>query len=158
MATAATTTPSRNWGALAGFVLAVTAAAVLAGQFMPGEWYRALAKPSWNPPNWLFGPVWTILYVMIAIAGWLAWRAGAKTALGLWTAQLGLNALWSYLFFGQKLIGTALIDVTLLLVSIIAFIITAWPHTRAAALLFVPYAAWVSFATALNAAIYWLNR
>lgn len=158
MAIAATTRSTREWAVLAGFVVAVAAAAVFGSQFMPGEWYRALAKPSWTPPNWVFGPVWSILYVMIAIAGWLAWRAGANTALGFWTAQLVLNALWSYIFFGQKAVGLALVEIAFLLASIVGFIVTAWPHARNAALLFLPYAAWVSFASALNAAIYLMNR
>ena len=122
MATAATTTSNRDWGALAGFVLAVTAAAVLAGQFMPGEWYRALAKPSWNPPNWLFGPVWTVLYVMIAIAGWLAWRNGATAAVIVWGVGLALNAAWSWLFFGQRAIGLAALDIIALAITIVLFI------------------------------------
>lgn len=151
-------TKTRGWATLPLFVLAVAAAAIFGAQFMPGDWYRALAKPAWTPPNWLFAPVWTALYVMIAVAGWLAWRASASSALVFWSAQLALNALWSYLFFGQKLLGAALADILVLLATILGFIVSAWPRSRTAALLFVPYLAWVSFATALNAAIFILNR
>ncbi len=152
------TQTNRGWAALPLFVVAVAAAAVFGAQFMPGEWYRALAKPSWNPPNWVFGPVWTVLYVMIAVAGWLAWREGAYKALGFWGGQLILNALWSWAFFGQKMIGVALIDILLLLIAIVGFIATVWNRSRTAGLLFLPYLAWVSFATALNTAIFLLNR
>lgn len=157
MATATTTT-FREWATLALFVAFVGAAAVFGAQFTPGDWYRALVKPSWTPPNWLFAPVWTALYIMIALAGWLVWRAGARAALGFWTAQLVLNALWSWIFFGQNLLGVALIDITLLLASIVGFIVCAWGRSPSASLLFVPYLAWVSFASALNAAIFGLNR
>lgn len=154
----ATTTTSRDWIMLALFVVAVAAAATFGAQFMPGEWYRNLAKPSWTPPNWLFAPVWTTLYVMIALAGWLAWRADAQASLGFWTAQLILNALWSWIFFGQKLLGMALLDIVCLLASIVGFFVTAWSRSRTASLLFVPYLLWVSFASALNAAVFYLNR
>jgi translocator protein len=143
---------------LAVFLLLVAAAAVFGTQFEPGAWHAALEKPAWNPPNWVFGPVWTLLYVLIAIAGWLAWRARQRLLVALWGVQLLLNALWSWLFFGLHLPFVALADIVLLLATIIAFIVVAWRRRRAAALLFLPYAAWVGFATALNAAIAVLNR
>lgn len=148
-----------NLLALAVFLAATAATAVFGAGFKPGPWYEALAKPPWTPPNWVFAPVWTALYVMIAIAGWLAWqRLGAGRAIGLWVAALVLNAAWSWLFFGQHLIGLALIDILALLVSIAAFIAATWNLARPAALLFIPYFAWVGYATSLNLAIWWLNR
>lgn len=139
--------------------MGLTAAAAISGAaFMPGAWYQTLAKPTWTPPGWLFGPVWTVLYVMIAVAGWRAWMTGARgVLLAIWLGQMALNALWSYLMFGLHRIDLAMLNIALLLLSIVAFIIKAWPVDRAAALLFVPYAAWVSFATALNFAIWRLN-
>jgi tryptophan-rich sensory protein len=141
------------------FIAIVAAAAITGGQFMPGEWYAQLAKPSWTPPSWLFGPVWTVLYVAIAVAGWLVWRADKRAALplALWVAQIVLNASWSWLFFGLHRPGTALVEILVLLALIAAFAIAAWPVSRTASILFVPYALWVSFATALNFAIWRLN-
>jgi benzodiazapine receptor len=124
-------------------------------------WYRTLVKPSFNPPDAIFGPVWTVLYLAIAIAGWRLWRDGAfrrdkrlATSYGL---QLALNLGWSLLFFGARMTGAALIDVVLLLASIVATVLFAWRHDRSAALLLVPYAAWVAFAAVLNIAIWRLN-
>jgi translocator protein len=141
------------------FAVAVAAAAVTGSQFMPGDWYISLNKPAWTPPGWLFPIAWTILYVMIAVAGWLAWKAGGfGSAVAIWTVGLALNALWSYVMFGRHEIGWALVNIAALWLFIALFIWTAWPLDRRAAWLFVPYLAWVSFAAALNAAIYMLNR
>lgn len=124
----------------------------------PGDWYAALAKPSFNPPNWIFAPVWSTLYVLIAVAGWRIWRhARASTAMGLWWLQLVLNFLWSPVFFSAHQIGAALAIIVTLLAAIFGFIVTAWRRDRVAALLFVPYAAWVAFASLLNASILMLN-
>ena len=147
---------------LAGW-LAVTFAAAWAGaRFMPGEWYAALAKPWWNPPNWIFGPVWTVLYVLMAVAAWLVWRqagfAGAGPALGLFLVQLALNALWSYLFFGLHRIDWALADILALWAAILAVLILFWRVQATAGALLLPYLAWVSFATVLNFALWRLNR
>ena len=126
--------------------------------FQPGDWYDALAKPEFNPPNWVFGPVWTLLYVLIGISG-------AKVALsfipggmlGLWWLQWVLNGAWTAAFFGAQMIGVALIVILFLLAVIIAYIVSEWEESKTASLLFVPYAAWVAFATALNATIWWMN-
>jgi len=142
------------------FLVAVAATAFIAGRFRPGAWYQALAKPSWTPPGWLFAPVWFLLYLGIAVAGWLVWRAagsGAPRPLALWASQLVLNAAWSWLFFGLHRPGAALVDIVLLLVLILAFALTAHPFSPGAAWLFVPYGLWVLFATALNTAIVRLN-
>ena len=140
------------------FLLLVAGAAYFGMTYEPGPFYAALQKPTWTPPNNIFAPVWTILYVMIAIAGWIVWRAqGFGPLLWLWLLQLGLNAAWSYLMFGEKQITSALIDISALWLAILAFIVVAWPVRRSAALLFVPYFLWVTFAAALNFEIWRLN-
>lgn len=143
---------------LAMFVVIVGAVAFTAGQYMPGAWYAGLAKPSWTPPNWLFGPVWSVLYLMIAIAGWLVWESeAAHSARWLWVAQIALNGIWSPVMFGWHNIGAALAVILLLWLAIAAFVMATWRPVRSAALLFVPYLAWVSYATALNFALWRLN-
>ncbi|MGY2993993.1 translocator protein [Mesorhizobium sp. URHB0026] len=125
---------------------------------LPGAWYASLAKPSFNPPNWVFAPAWTLLYVLIAVAGWRTWsRDPAGTGMKIWGAQLVLNFLWSPTFFGAKMMGTALVIIMLLLAVIVLFIASVWTRDRLACWLFVPYAAWVAFATLLNASLLWLN-
>ncbi len=136
----------------------VFAAALSGAVFKPGPWYDGLAKPSWNPPDWAFPVVWSILYIMIAVAGVLVWRAeGWGTAMAFWAAQLVLNALWSALFFGARRMDWAFYEVVLLWLSIIGFIVTAWPVSATAALLFVPYLAWVTTAAALNRTVWRMN-
>jgi translocator protein len=136
----------------------VLAAASTGAQFMPGAWYTTLNKPAWTPPGWLFPIAWTVLYFMIAVAGWLAWRAGGPgSAVAIWAAGLVLNALWSYLMFGRHDIGAALADIAALWLAIAAFIWATWSSEPRAAYLFMPYLAWVSFAAALNFAIWRLN-
>ena len=141
------------------FFLVVAAAAGFGAQFSPTAWYEGLAKPSWTPPNAIFGPVWTILYVGIAVAGWLVWRRTERFVLplALWVSQLFLNAWWSLLFFGLHRPDIALADIVALLVFILGFAITARRHSAAASVLFIPYALWVGFATALNFAIVRMN-
>jgi tryptophan-rich sensory protein len=144
--------------ALAAF-LATVAAVAVAGSLVtdtgPGSWYAALVKPSWQPPGWAFGPVWTALYVAIAVAGWLWWREGpdGSTALGWWWTQLALNLAWSFAFFGLQRPIVALATIGLLDLAIAACIAVGWHVRRAGAVLLVPYLAWTAFATALNAAI-----
>jgi tryptophan-rich sensory protein len=124
----------------------------------PGDWYAQLQKPAFNPPDWIFGPVWTALYVLIAIAGWRIWRRNpGGPPMKLWWTQLVLNFLWSPVFFAAHQIASALVIVVLLLVTILAFIVTSWGRDRVAAWIFLPYAGWVAFAAALNAAIFVLN-
>lgn len=124
----------------------------------PGEWYAELQKASFNPPPWVFPPVWGTLYVMIAIAGWRVWwivPPGRPRA--LWVIQMALNFAWSPVFFSARMPALALLVVLVMLAAIVAFIVSAWRVDRVAAWLFVPYAAWVAFATLLNASIVWLN-
>lgn len=152
------THPLRTMAMLVVFIAVMAAVAITGAQFRPGPWYVSLAKPSWTPPNWLFGPVWGMLYFLIAIGGWLAWRDnGFGRPLLFWLAQAVLNACWSWLFFGKQQIGLALADIALLWLAIGGFIWSAWPVSPGAAALFVPYWAWVSFAAALNFAIWRLN-
>ena len=132
-----------------------------------GTWYPTLAKPAFNPPNWIFAPVWSALYLMIAIAGWRVWRRSGgeasgvrrevRLALTVYAVQLALNLSWSFVFFGARLIGPALAVIAALLAAIIANAFLFWRIDRAAGALLVPYAAWVSFATLLNAALWRLN-
>jgi tryptophan-rich sensory protein len=124
----------------------------------PGEWYAGLAKPSVNPPAWLFGPVWTLLYILIAVAGWRIWQRDLSGwPMKLWWAQLVLNFLWTPVFFAAHKLGLALVVILPMLAVILAFIVTAWRLDRVAACLFLPYAAWVAFASLLNGSIWMLN-
>jgi tryptophan-rich sensory protein len=145
--------------ALVLFLVLVAGGGLLIGWFTaPGEWYAHLQKPAFNPPNWIFAPVWTVLYVLIAIAGWRAWQREAPALpMMLWWVQLALNFLWSPTFFAAHRIGLALAIVLLLLAVILAFIAASWRLDRVAALLFAPYAVWVAFASVLNASILMLN-
>ncbi len=145
---------------LLAFFAVVALAAFFGAQFQPGPWFEGLAKPSWNPPNWLFGPVWTLLYIAMAVAGWLVWKRSGERAtpvLGLWFVQLALNAAWSWLFFGLHRPPLALVDIVALLACIVAFAILARRVSPVSSWLFVPYVLWVAFATALNATIWRLN-
>lgn len=135
-------------------VLLVVLTASSGAFFKPGTWYELLDKPGWTPPNLAFPIVWTSLYVLMVIAGWLVWReAEWSLAMALWLLQLAANALWSALFFGLHRMGLALVDVVALWVLVAAFIVVAWPISAWAAVLFVPYLAWLSLAMALNASI-----
>lgn len=147
-------------GSLALFILLVLGGGLLIGFLTaPGAWYAGLAKPSFNPPNWIFAPVWSVLYVLIAIAGWrIRTRRRISWPMRIWWLQLELNFLWSPIFFVLHATGLALVVIVLLFVATAAFMITAWPRDRVAAILFAPYAAWVGFASVLNAAILILNR
>ena len=114
------------------------------------NWYPTLAKPSWNPPNWIFGPVWSVLYFCMAVAAWLVWRQNgvlaARGPLALFGIQLALNTLWSCLFFGLHGPGLAFLEVILLWATIAATTAAFWRRSIAAGLLFVPYLAWVTIA------------
>lgn len=146
---------------LIGFVLACLATASSGAVFKPGAWYDGLAKPWWRPPNWAFPIVWSVLYLMIAISGWLVWRkaglAGAALPLAVYALQLGLNAAWSGFFFGMKRMDLAFADVCALWLSIAAMIGLFGPIDAAAAWLLVPYLAWVSIAAYLNWTMMRLN-
>jgi tryptophan-rich sensory protein len=147
--------------ALAGWLVLCFSAASLGAFFMPGEWYARLKKPSWNPPGWIFGPVWSSLYTMMAVAAWLVWKRGGFAAqrrpLTLFLVQLALNALWTPLFFGLHRPGLAFAEIVMLWLAIAATLAAFRPVSRPAAWLLVPYLAWVSFAAVLNFTLWRLN-
>lgn len=124
-------------------------------------WYATLAKPEWNPPNWIFGPVWTTLYTLMGVAAYLVWRyrnsREGKVALFVYGIQLALNAIWSVLFFGLRNPALAFAEILVLLAFIIATTVLFWRVDRRAGILMLPYVAWVSFASVLNFAIWQLN-
>ena len=142
--------------------LALTFSAALTGVFVDtGGWYASIEKPSWNPPNWIFGPVWTTLYIMMAVAAWLVWQRGGwkqqRRTLTLYLVQWALNALWTPLFFGLQRPGLAFAEILLLLAAILATIAAFWRAKPTAAILLAPYVLWVSFAAFLNFTIWRLN-
>ena len=142
------------------FIALVAVAAVFGAQFPPGEWYAGLAKAPWTPPNWVFSPVWTLLYLAIAGAGWLVWRSSSartQPLLALWSIQLVLNALWSWLFFGAERPGLALILIAALFVAIAVTAALFARLNRAAAAFLLPYLVWVGFASLLNFEVWRLN-
>lgn len=140
------------------FLAAAALVAAFGASFEPGQWYAALRKPVWTPPDWLFGPVWFALYILIAFAGWLVWRAERTgPALIAWIVQLILNAAWPFAMFGAHQIAFALMIIILLWVAIGAFMLMARPVSRTASVLFVPYWAWVTYAALLNFEIWRLN-
>jgi translocator protein len=145
-----------------GWLVLTFGAAALGARFLPDEWYRQLNKPTWNPPNSIFAPVWTVLYLLMAVAAWLVWRRyginGALLPLTLFIVQLLLNAAWTWLFFGLHRIRDALIDIIVLWLVILTTLISFWRLEPLAGILLVPYLAWVSFATVLTMTIWRLNR
>ena len=148
------------FGAL--IALAVTfGTAYIGSRFPVDDWYTALSKPSWNPPNWLFGPVWSILYLLMAISVWLVWKEegfqGAIIPFGVFLLQLILNAAWSWLFFGLHEMGIAFTEILVLWGSILLCIILFWRIIPISGILMVPYLLWVTFAAALNFSLWQLN-
>ena len=141
--------------AVSGIGGAITATSV-------DTWYQALKKPPFNPPDWVFAPVWTTLYILMGIAAWRVWRLRSfevtGQAIAVFAVQLGLNLTWSFLFFGLQRIDLALVEIIVLLCAIITNTILFWRIDRLAGLLFVPYAAWVTYATVLNASLWLLNE
>jgi tryptophan-rich sensory protein len=137
--------------------LTVGGGALVGAATAPGEWYQALQKPWFNPPGCVFGPTWGMLYVLIGIAGWRVWHRGELEAARIWWVQLGLNFVWPFLFFAAQMPGLALVEIVALFAAICGFVAYTWREDRVSALLFLPYGAWVAYATLLNAAIWWLN-
>jgi len=148
--------------ALFGWLGACFATAWVGSRFEPGPWYFQLQKPSWTPPGYLFGPVWTFLYATMGVAAWLVWKragfSGAKLALSVFIAQLILNALWSWIFFGLHKPDLAFAEILLLWTTILATTVIFWQQYTPAGLLFVPYLIWVTFAAILNGAIWRMNK
>ncbi len=156
---------SWRWLPLALFFLLTFLAAGIGGfatSTSVETWYPTLRKPSWSPPNAVFGPVWTVLYISMAVAAWRVWRIGsaeeARLTFRLYGAQLGLNALWSVLFFGLRQPGAALVDVIVLWFVLLRLFLRFRNRDRVAGWLWLPYLLWVSFAAVLNAAVWQLNR
>jgi benzodiazapine receptor len=153
--------PTRSALGLVAALALTFSAAYVGSRFPVDDWYAALSKPAWNPPNWLFGPVWGILYLLMAIAAWLVWRksgfAGAAIPLGVFVLQLGLNAAWSWIFFGRHELGLALIEILVLWCAILGTIIGFWRLNPISGILLVPYLLWVTFASVLNFTIWRLN-
>jgi translocator protein len=160
--------PSQRPGiAVAAAIALATIAAPLAGSLATAsavrEWYPTLNKPSWNPPAWLFGPVWTVLYIMMGVAAWVACVAASRrgvprnTILTCYFVQLALNAAWSLIFFGAKAPGWALIEIVMLWGAIVATIIVFWKVSKLAGAMLIPYLLWVSFATVLNFTLWRMN-
>jgi len=147
-------------GAIVALILTFGTAYV-GSRFPADEWYTALSKPSWNPPNWLFGPVWLVLYILMAISVWLVWREegllGAIVPLSIFLLQLVLNAAWSWLFFGLHELGYAFVEIVVLWSVIVVNIILFWRINPISGILLLPYLAWVIFASVLNYTIWRLN-
>ncbi len=153
--------PKRPWLGLAVFLVLCFGVATLGGVATTPNipnWYAGLARPSWTPPNWIFGPVWSVLYFSMAIAAWLVWQKGnALVPLTLFAVQLAMNCAWSWLFFAWHSPGIAFVDILLLWAAIAATMVAFWRRSLVAALVLGPYLAWVSFAAVLNFAIWRLN-
>lgn len=137
-------------------------AAFIGSRFPVDEWYAALTKPAWNPPNWIFGPVWGLLYLLMAIAAWLVWResgfSGAGLPLAIFGIQLVLNAAWSWIFFGLHALGIALVEILILWAAILWTMLAFWKVSPISGVLLVPYLLWVTFASFLNFNLWSLNR
>ena len=148
--------------ALLIFFAIAFAPALIGSAFAPDLWYESLNKPSWNPPGWLFGPVWTVLYLLIGYAGYLAWSSSIgrarQKAFWIFALQMILNALWTPLFFGLHSLGLSLVNMIALWLMILLNAIVFYRLKPAAGLLLTPYLLWVTFALVLNATIWWLNR
>ncbi|CAN5721529.1 tryptophan-rich sensory protein [soil metagenome] len=158
--------PLRSVFVLAGFLLvcfAVAAIGALATVPAIPTWYAGIQKPSFNPPNWIFGPVWSVLYATMAVAAWLVWRATSvatpqrRNALAAFFVQLALNGAWTPIFFHFHQLGWSLAVIAALWLAILVTLLLFWKIRRLAGILLIPYIVWVSFATALNAAIWHLN-
>lgn len=149
----------KRWITLPIFLIATMALGGIVGASTPpSEWYDNLAKPVFNPPDWVFAPVWTVLYAMVAFAGWRSWdRAKSSVPTKTWFIQFAVNLTWSPVFFGLQMMGLALIIIILMIALTAAFVKTSWRLDRLAALLMVPYLAWISFAAVLNATLWVMN-
>ena len=147
-----------NIAALIGFIGLTFLAPLASAGIDPRSWYPALAKPAWAPPAWLFGPVWTLLYTAMAVAAWGVWqRRGWSPPLALWLVQLALNAAWTPIFFGLQKPGWAFAEIVALWLAIATTLMAFAKVARWSAWLLAPYLTWVTFATALNFAIWRLN-
>lgn len=153
--------PYKRYLGLLGWIAACFTAAAIGAYFEPGQWYESLNKPAWTPPNWVFPIVWPILYLMMAVSAWIIWKdfgfRQAREGLRWFSIQLVLNAAWSWLFFGEHLIGTALGEILLLWVAILFTIMLFWEQNQTAGWLLFPYLIWISYASVLNYTIFQMN-
>ncbi|EDZ99059.1 TspO and MBR like protein [Burkholderia sp. H160] len=148
----------RRLPSLLVFLILTLAAGWTASLSLPDAWYAGLQKPAFNPPNWVFPPVWTVLYVLMAFSAWRVWkRNGLTAAIVLWAVQLLFNAAWMWLFFGLHRPEMGLIDILILLVLIVTLTYMFWRRDRLAGILLVPYVAWVAYAALLNYALWQMN-
>jgi tryptophan-rich sensory protein len=151
----------RSYLALLGWLALTFSASSTAAFVKTDRWYAELAKPTWNPPSWVFGPAWTMLYIMMAVAAWLVWQRGGwkqqRGPLTFYVIQWALNALWTPLFFGLQRPGLAFAEIVVLLIAVVTTVVAFGRVRGAAGWLLVPYAAWASFATVLNFTIWRMN-
>ena len=151
---------NRKYLSLAVFLAIVTLVSAFGAMFETGQWYAELVKPGWNPPDWVFAPVWSTLYLLMAISAWLAWNSdlpGRDAGIVAWVVQLVLNGAWSWLFFGLNRPGWALAELTLLIVALVITMRRFHRLSRVAAWLLAPYLAWVLFAWVLNLTLWRLT-
>jgi tryptophan-rich sensory protein len=149
-------------GLFLGLALAAAGLSALATATSVDTWYLTLRKPQWTPPEWIFAPAWALLSLLMAVATWRAWRTGealaARRTVSLYSAQLTLTVLWSILFFRMRQPGAALVGIIVLWAVLVIILFRYWRIDRLAAVLWLPYVGWMTFAAALNAAIWSLNR
>jgi tryptophan-rich sensory protein len=152
---------TRQWIGLMLWIAMPFAASITGAQATDPAWYESLRKPAWAPPAWVFGPVWTALYLCMGIAAWLVWRrngfAGARLALSLFLVQLAFNAAWTWIFFGLRRPGLAFAEIVLLWGLILATVVAFHRRHRIAGWLLVPYLLWVTYAAMLNGALWRLG-
>jgi len=155
-------TASKSFAGLLGWLALCFAAECSAVVFLPGRWYSHLHKAAWTPPSYLFAPIWTVLYIAMAVAAWLVWCEGGfrrqSFPLSLFLLQLLLNAAWSYICFGLHNLPLSVADITLLWLAVLGTMMAFFRVNRLAGWLFVPCLAFVSFAASLNVALWWLNH
>jgi translocator protein len=155
-------TAGKNFAGLLGWLGLCFVAECSAVVFLPGRWYSHLQKAAWTPPSYLFAPIWTVLYIAMAVAAWLVWSEGGfrkqSFPLSLFLLQLLLNAAWSYICFGLHNLPLSVANMTLLWLAVLGTMMAFFRVNRLAGLLFVPYLAFVTFAASLNVALWWLNK
>jgi tryptophan-rich sensory protein len=159
---AQTISANRSFVGLLGWLGLCFAAESTAVIFLPGRWYSHLHKAAWTPPSYLFAPIWTVLYVLMAVAAWKVWREGGfrkqTFALGLFLVQLALNSAWSFVCFGTHALPLSVANMTLLWLAVLGTVRAFFAANRFAGWLLVPYLAFLTFAASLNVALWWLNR
>lgn len=152
---------TKRWGGLLLWIALSYSAAIIGSQFPAQPFYSELNRPAWAPPSWLFGPVWTVLYLLMGIATWLVWLRPHRlrsAALAAFLVQLVLNAAWSWIFFGLRETGIAFAEISVLWIAILITLMLFWKVRKSAGMLLVPYLVWVGYAAALNYSLWAMNR